>query len=90
MVDSWTGQVRKQRKEDPKGKYAHVFYLESGVMVWLADSCMIYGNISKAVTEEISQAPMLKYLLGKNIGMILCEGLLIGPLWGLALKSDGS
>lgn len=34
-------------------------------MVRMADSRMIYGN-SKAVTWEIPQAPMIKYLLGKN------------------------
>ena len=34
-------------------------------MIRMAGSRMIYGNISKVVTEEISQAPMLKYLLGK-------------------------
>ena len=35
-------------------------------MVWMADSQMIYGNISKSVMEEIFQTRMLKYLLEKN------------------------
>ena len=41
------------------------FYPESGTIARVAESRLIYGDISRAVTEAISQVPMFKYLQGK-------------------------
>ena len=43
-----------------------IFYPDAGVMVKMQKQGLIYGDIQKWVTEEITQDKIIKYLWGKN------------------------
>jgi len=44
-----------------------IFCPESGVMVQMHNNSLIYGDICKWVTEEITQNKLIKYFWGKNL-----------------------
>ena len=64
-VDKWVDQAREEMIMDPSVQDKKMFYPESGSMARVAEYYLIYGHISRAVIEAISQLPMFKYLQGK-------------------------
>ena len=63
-VDKWAEQARETMVMSSSVQDKLFFYPESGVVVRMADSSYIYGNIGRAATEAVSQVPMFKYLQG--------------------------
>lgn len=58
-------------REEYSRSYPQYLYQESVVMVYMSNDMLIFGDISKAATEDIHQNKIIKYLWGKiQIGMI--------------------
>ena len=62
-MDKWADQAKKEMVMDPSVQDKK--NSESGTMVRMANSRLIYGDTSRAITEAISQVLMFKYLQGK-------------------------
>jgi len=62
VVDEWAEVARKSYR----GECSHHFYTESGMMVQMPNTRLIYEDICRWMMEEINQHAMIKYLWGKT------------------------